>query len=508
LGSEYFYQSFHKMGHSVLIPPHQEGLPIDSLFNSLQDRPDLIVYTDHLGQHHFPTGLSNIYGIPKVYYAVDAPINFWWQKHFAHLFDYTFVDQKPYVDKLSRAGLASSWLPVAVNVASYQPEKIEQKGQSFDFGFVGSTDSKYRPKRNRLLEALSKRYSLKTGGARQDGWLSPEESAQIYRQSKLALNECLFPGVTTRMMEAMASGAVLFTEKAGGDLGELFKPGEDFAWFEPQDLIEAADYWLQDPKRRQRTAKRALDKMVAAHDIDHRAEVLFNVIKRLHCGRALVDVEAWNHEGQAMYLTALRWPQQAGQVRLIRAEKLFQKALDAQVIDPTSLYMLGQIKRHRKDAEGAERYLVKAYESGEERGALGMGLHKLFSGDVSASNDWFIRFTQNPELGPLERHTLPFDHVKSVARKLRDLGHDLSPGFSRVIHDPAEWNSLEFYQAAYSSRPDDLEIAQELATMLLSHGASAEALEVAQKAMEFHPDDPTLGGIFAQAGRASYLTIN
>ncbi|MDR2301774.1 MAG: glycosyltransferase [Deltaproteobacteria bacterium] len=508
LGSEYFYHSFHKLGHSVLIPPHEEGLPIDTLFNGLQDRPDLIVYTDHLGQHHFPEGLSNIYGIPKIYYAVDTPINFWWQKHFAHLFDYTFVDQKPFVAKLNGAGLASSWLPVAVNVPSYQPEKLDLSNQSYDFGFVGSTDLNTRPKRNRLLKTLSNRYSLKTGGSRQEGWLTPEDSGQIYRQSRLALNECLFPGVTTRMMEAMASGAVLFTEKAGGDLGELFVPGEDFAWFEPEELIESAEFWLGDAKRRKKTAKRALDKMAAAHDIDHRAETLFNVIKRLHCGRALVDVEAWNHEGQAMYLTALRWPRESGQVRIVRAEKLFEKALDANVISPTSLYMLGQIKRHRKEGDLAERYLVRAYEEGEARGALGLGLLKLCEGDLDSSQDWFVRFTQNPELGPMEKNTLPFDHVKSVARRLIELGHDLSPGFSRVIHDPAEWNALEFYQAAYSSRPGDLEIAQELAGLLLNHGASAEALDVAQKAMESHPNDPVLGGIYAQAGRASYLTIN
>ncbi|MDR0622099.1 MAG: hypothetical protein LBJ61_09520 [Deltaproteobacteria bacterium] len=83
-----------------------------------------------------------------------------------------------------------------------------------------------------------------------------------------------------------------------------------------------------------------------------------------------------------------------------------------------------------------------------------------------------------------------------------------SVGFSRLIHDPADWNALEFYQAASSSRPDDLETAQELAGLLLNRGASAEALEVAQKAMEFHPNDQVLGGIYAQAGRASYLTLN
>ncbi|MDR2367967.1 MAG: glycosyltransferase [Deltaproteobacteria bacterium] len=507
LGSEYFHQAFQKMGHSVLIAPHQEGLPIDTLFNGLQDRPDLIVYTDHLGQHCFPEGLSNIYGIPKIYYAVDTPINFWWQRHFAHLFDFTFVDQKPYAEGLADEGLAAAWLPVAVNLASYQSEGSAEGGQSYDFGFVGTMGAK-RPKRVRLLEALSNRYSLKTAGDRQEGWVTPEESGQIYRQSKLALNECLFPGVTTRMMEAMASGAVLFTEKAGGDLGELFKPGEDFAWFEPEELIGAAEYWLGDAKKRRKTAKRALEKMAASHDVSNRAEAMFNAIKRVHFGRALVDCEAWDHEAQAMYLTAMRWPQESGVARIMRAERLFEKALEARTITPTSLYMLGQIKRHRKDPEKATEFLTRANEGGEPRGALGMALMKVCTGDLEASRDWLVRFTGDAGLGPVEPNTLPFEHVKGIARRLMELGHDLSPGFSRLIHDPADWNALEFYQAASSSRPDDLETAQELAGLLLNRGAEAEALEVAQKALEFHPDDQTLGGIFAQAGRASYLTLN
>ncbi|MDR3134824.1 MAG: glycosyltransferase, partial [Deltaproteobacteria bacterium] len=389
----------------------------------------------------------------------------------------------------------------------YLPEG-EGGNQSYDFGFVGSLDPSRRPKRSRLIEAISNRYSLKTAGDRQEGWISPSESGQIYRQSKLALNECLFPGVTTRMMEAMASGAVLFTERAGGDLGELFKPGEDFAWFEPDELISAADYWLVDSKRRRKTAKRALEKMVASHDIRHRAETVLNAVKRVHSGQAQVDVEAWDNEAQAMYLTALRWPQEDGQARVIRAERLFEKAREAGAISPTSLYMLGQVKRLRKKPQEAEECLTLAHELGEPRGALGMGLMKVCQGELEASRDWLARFTGESDLGPLERHTLPFGLVKSLARKLMELGHDISPGFSRLRLDPADWNALEFYQAASSSRPDDLETAQELASLLLKHGAVAEALDVAQKAMEFHPDDQVLGGIYAQAGRASYLTLN
>ncbi|MDR1546284.1 MAG: glycosyltransferase [Deltaproteobacteria bacterium] len=509
LGSEYFHQAFRQMGHSVLVPPHQEGFRLDDVFNSLQDRPDLIVFTDHLGQHAFPDGLTSIYGIPKVYYAVDSPINFWWQKRFAKLFDYVFVDQKPFAQALAADGLNAQWLPVGVDVQSYSPAPAENRSQLYDFGFVGVLDPARRPKRSRLVEALSGRWTLKTAGNRQAGWLDPAESGQLYRQSRLALNESLFPGVTMRMLEAMASGAVLFTERAGGDLGELFKPGEDFAWFEPDELMSAAERWLGDANRRKRTAKRALEKVAAAHDVRHRAETLLAAVRNLRYGQALVDQEAWEQEGQTMFLTALRWPAEAGQARMSRAEKLLSKADEAKILSPEGLFMLGHIHRMRRRLEPAVDALTRALEQGEPRGALGLGILKLGLGQQAEARQWLDRFLEKFGPGPeLTPNTLPFETVKLIAKRLTELGHEMNPGFSRLAHDPAIWTAFEYLQSAFNSRSDDLETARTMAELLLRHGAAAEAQEAAQKGLESHPDDEILGGVYAQASRASYVTVN
>ena len=202
LGSEYFHDAFTSHGHRVLAPPHADGFPLADFYHNLVDRPDVVVYTDHLGQHAWPQGLEEL-DIPKIYYAVDTPINFWWQKHFAQIFDLCYVDQKPYVDQLTAYGLDARWLPVAVSAGAYQQAKVEAEPKIYDFGFVGVLDDKVRPKRGRLVKQLSSRFSLKSLGARQDGWVGPDESAALYRQSRLILNENLFPGVTTRMFEAM-----------------------------------------------------------------------------------------------------------------------------------------------------------------------------------------------------------------------------------------------------------------------------------------------------------------
>ncbi|MDR2198390.1 MAG: glycosyltransferase [Deltaproteobacteria bacterium] len=508
LGSEYFHEAFHKMGHSVISPEHSEGYPVDTLFNNLRDRPDLIVYTDHLGKHVWPDGLSRVFGVPKVYYAVDGPINYWWQGHFARLFDYVFTDQKEQAAALNDEGRPASWLPVGVDAKSYLSADDSQEKKIYDFGFVGALDPERRAKRSRLVNTLSRRYSLKTAGARDDGWVGPDESGQIYRQSKLALNENLFPGVTMRMLEAMASGAVLFTEKAGGDLGELFKPGEDFAWFEPQELMETAELWLKDAGLRRRAAKRAQEKAHSAHDIQNRAESFMSQISGLNPGFALYDEEALDREGRFLFLTALRWPAESGQQRIVRAEKLLREADRMDKISPEGLFMLGHVQRLKGRSPEAKELLGRAFERGEPRGALGMGILCLGEKNPKEASLWLGRFTGTGSFPDLALDTLSFEAVKLLGNRLLELGEDVCPGFSRAPHDPALWTAFEFFQTGYQGNPADLEITRPLAQLLFNRGAAAEAMEVSQRGLEFHPGDPILGSIFTEAGKASYLTVN
>jgi tetratricopeptide (TPR) repeat protein len=397
---------------------------------------------------------------------------------------------------------------VGVDAKSYAPSPEESSKKIYDFGFVGVVDPERRAKRSRLIATLSRKYSLKTAGNHSDGWIGPNESSQIYRQSKLALNENLFPGVTLRMMEAMASGSVLFTEKAGGDLGELFKAGEDFAWFEPNELMEAAELWLSDSKLRQRAAKRAMEKVQSNHDISNRAETFLNIVNSVNPGKALYDNDALEEEGKHLFLTALRWPNESGQQRIMRAESKLKKAFERGTITPESLFMLGHIQRLRKKPIEAKTYLERAFEEGEPRGALGLGILSLHQGDPVNAREWLAKFTQNDSFPSLGMDTLSYEAAKLIGARLMELGDDVSPGFSRFNLDPAMWTAFEYYYSAFTGKSDDLELARPLAGLLLSRGAAAEAMDVAQKALESHPEDEVLGAVFSEAAKASYLTVN
>jgi tetratricopeptide (TPR) repeat protein len=170
--------------------------------------------------------------------------------------------------------------------------------------------------------------------------------------------------------------------------------------------------------------------------------------------------------------------------------------------------MLGHIERLRKELDAAQGYLTRAWELGEPRGALGMGILSLGLQNPLEAAQWLGRFAGTENFPSLTVDTLSFEAVKLIAAKLMELGEDICPGFSRLPHDPAIWTAFEYYQSAFAAKPDDLEIARALAEILLTYGATAEAMEVAQKALAHNPGDELLGSIFTAAGRASYITVN
>jgi hypothetical protein len=508
LGSEYFHEAFVRQGHKVMAPPHQDGFPLTRFFDRLMDRPDLIVYTDHLGVHAWPEGLEEL-EIPKIYYAVDTPINFWWQKHFGSLFDLCYADQKPFAARFQDEGQDGRWLPVAVNTAAYQSASDDPVEKVYDFGFVGVLNEQTRGKRNQLVQSLSSRFSLKTLGDRGPGWAGPDESAALYRQSRLILNENLFPGVTTRMFEALACGAALFTEKAGGDFGEIFQPGEDFAWFEPQELFTAADYWLSDEARLAKMADRARAKVLSAHDISHRAEKVLRDAAELNPGRGRRGREAWDSLGRTLFLTAMRWPGENGRDRLGRAEILLGRAEEAGVLSTEGRFMLGHIARLKGEGDKARRHLCQALEDGFLRAGLSLGVMALAQGKTGEAAEWLGRYTGlGSDFPAMGDNLLGAPVLKALGDRLLELGEAIIPGFNLTPHDPALWQAFEFYLAAHRAQPDHLETGRALCGLLLTAGAPAEAREVAGAVLAHHPGDETLSLIYSRAAVDSYISLN
>jgi hypothetical protein len=94
LGSTYFDQALTRLGHRIVRPEYGQSDPdLADILARMDTTPDALLLVDDLGRRVFPKGLRTLEA-PRVYYAVDGPINAYWQRHFSALFDVVMVDQK------------------------------------------------------------------------------------------------------------------------------------------------------------------------------------------------------------------------------------------------------------------------------------------------------------------------------------------------------------------------------------------------------------------------------
>jgi tetratricopeptide (TPR) repeat protein len=515
LGSNYFQNALRSLGHRVTWAGADPGCDmttgsgdvyVPDLLRLMPDPPDAIILTDDLGRRAFPSGLERVAAL-KVWYAVDSPINYFWQKHWAPLFDLVLVDQKTCAKELARfAPGRVHWLPVAVPTGQYlgQPEP-----KTNDIAFVGVINDTVRPKRSNIIHLLKKRYRLRLAGGRKGEWVKPRDAARLYRQARIVLNENLFNGITTRMFEAMASGTMLLTEAGQDGIEDLFTPGEDLALYGPETLVEQVDYYLSHPGERESLARRGRERVLAAHDIKHRAQILLDFIGLARPSDGQPGQAAGCREqGKALFLAGLRWPGHDGPFRLARAEKHLIEAESLGGADPETEFYLGLIDKTRGDYAVARTRWAAAAEAGSLRARLALGLLDL-EFQRPAAVDHFRAAAEVTGLEfPIEDPSARIspDQHHALGRMLEAHGHDLTLGFSRFGLDMSMWTAFEHYRAAVDENPDHLPALIDLGRLLTGNGANAQAYSFLSRAAELAPGRTDLADMIRTAGRLGYVT--
>lgn len=517
IGSNYFQNALKTLGAEVVwtgidvdcdirLPGPDFDVP--DLLRRLEFNPDVLLLTDDLGRRVLPSGLDRV-EVLKVYYAVDGPINDYWQRHLAPLFDLVLADQKATTRLLAETGPGRThWLPVAVDTAQYQGPAESRR---YDLSFVGTVNENVRPKRSNLLERLSNRYSLKTGGDREGGWISPAEAAVIYRRSGLVINENLFCGVTTRMFEAMASGAMLLTEDGQEGLSDLFDIGSDLDLFRPEDLYEKIDHYLADSQRRRRIADSGREKVLASHDIRHRAARLLELMSGASPRSGLTDPAVVSAElGQALFLTAFRWPKPDGWQRLMRAEKRIAHALQNGEQGPRLMFYQGMIAKQKGESDRTRNRLHQAWEAGEPRAGLGLAYMDLENGSGGQAHTLIEQTLRQRQIEFPGQAGKEFsaDQHHALGRMLEAEGHDLTPGFSFYGLDMTLWNAFEHYRAALEIDPKHTDSLLALCGILSRCGAWAECHIFLQRGLEQDPGNPRLTGLAEEAAVKGYAGLD
>ena len=160
-------------------------------------------------------------------FCMDSCINEFWLSPYLRLFDDVFVDQRASVARLAEHGVNAQWLPLCISEHAFRkPVPLRH-----EVSFVGVINEE-RIKRSRLLSMLSRHMDVTI---RQG--ITETEMLDLFAESKISLNENLFPGLTLRMLQVLASGSLLFTESNNRDAENSLKDGVHAVFYDATNIL-------------------------------------------------------------------------------------------------------------------------------------------------------------------------------------------------------------------------------------------------------------------------------
>src|SRR3989442_2188302 len=306
VGNTHLVDPLRALGHEVIVAFEEfpalavPGVPFDvrALWRRLPFAPDLLLVADTLGPQALPFGLEDV-PVPRVYYAVDVHVNFFWQRYYARLFDLVLVAQKDYVPLFD---VPARWLPWGADERVFRERGL---GRVHYLVFAGTIDPATRPKRAAIVACLRERFGLETFGESVEKRLSWDEMAALFASSKIVLNEAILGDLNFRVFEAMACGALLVTERIDNGLLDLFTPDEHLAVYGPDDLVARVTHYVRADAERERVAANGAHAVRERHTLRARMAELSAVVEAGIVHRDVTsDVAfAW---GMTAHLAAVR----------------------------------------------------------------------------------------------------------------------------------------------------------------------------------------------------------
>jgi spore maturation protein CgeB/tetratricopeptide (TPR) repeat protein len=258
--------------------PRGNATPLRGVMDQLPQgwKPDFYFWLE-TGLSEIPTDLQE-YDLPKVCYLIDTHINYEKHVEIASHFDFIFLAQKAYVEKMTDAGIKNVfWLPLACDPDIHGKVEHEKK---WDVGFVG-TIPETQNRRKSLLERIGSRFDLNCERKFMD------EMAEHYSRSKIVFNNAINNDLNMRVFEALCSGSLLLTDCANGSgLEEMFENRKHLIVYEDEDIENLIAHYLDNDKERELIAEQGRQEVLNNHTYAHRAENLMSVLNREIGGHA------------------------------------------------------------------------------------------------------------------------------------------------------------------------------------------------------------------------------
>ena len=468
---------------------------------------DVLLVVDTLGRQTLPYGVEDL-PIPRVYYAIDIHLNFFWQRHYARLFDLTLVAQKDYVALLGADGVPARWLPSAVDATAFGDRGLPR---IYDVAFVGIVDAA-RPKRAAVVELLQERFGLMVFGASPAVRLSAAATARIFGSSKIVFNESVLGDVNFRTFEAMACGAMLLTERVGNGLEDLFTPGVHLALYTPADLVEQLAYYLEHADERARIAAAGTAEVLARHTLSVRAAEMSAllesaIVRRDTAGGAR---RAWGLTAHLTVVRGLADPSSSGKLAAesLRVAFLGEGSIDAGVAlaeimawagrDAGALAILAEVHRL---APGDLRGWLLAAEI-EHRLDRADAAAELVRGGLRAAD--LAPPTRDAALAALDLGLESSECLHALGVALQEAGAPFTPGLVRHVDGGMPTTALDYFTKAVERDPANRAAAESAAALLEFVGLPEFAVQFHQTIVDAVPGDLAARQRLCGALAASY----
>ncbi|MBT6046587.1 MAG: glycosyltransferase [Candidatus Scalindua sp.] len=240
---------------------------------------DILLFVDPAPD--WPIGLETSPHL-KIAYFIDVHRDIRSRLQLSRFFDAIFVAQKDYISLFEENGCKNVyWLPLACDP---EVHLVQSAVNNFEVGFVGKLDQP-GTLRNKILTTVLPRY--KTNDYKK--FYSPHDMAEIYGKSKIVFNASIGGDINMRVFEAMASGALLVTDRIDNVMNNLFKEDIHYVGYSNiEEAIEKIDYYLTNDADRKRIATEGQCVVIERHTYKHRWNTILQLSSTAH-GKALAQ---------------------------------------------------------------------------------------------------------------------------------------------------------------------------------------------------------------------------
>lgn len=211
---------------------------------------------------------------------------------YARYFDHVFVAQPDFLGDFQAMGHPSVHaLPLACDPAIHFKDGLVR---DTDVGFVGKFGVP-GSERHRVLQMVLS--SFRTNDTSRSHL--PREMGEIYSRSKIVFNKSINRDLNMRFFEALASGALLVTDRIGNGLTDVAEEGVHYVGYDtPEEAIEKIEYYLTHEDERAEIAARGQALAFERHTYTARLATIFDVVAALPQARAPARGAPRSLEGQ------------------------------------------------------------------------------------------------------------------------------------------------------------------------------------------------------------------